>query len=547
MPAWSALLAVVVCAPLFASGYALSYDMVWVPHLDLQRSELWGLDSALPRAVPSDAFAALLGAVVPAMVVQKVVLFGALVFAGLGADQLVKWRPAPARLAAVTFAMWNPFVAERLLLGQWPLLIAYAGLFWLIAALCSHEDPRWSTVTLALAATALTPVTGVMGAVVGVIAVGRRGAVRVVFIAVVLNLPWVVASLLQPDPGRSDPAAVALFDLRAEGSLGRVGSALSLGGIWNSEVVPTSRTLGIALFFAVAIGLVMAVGLVVLFRGERRLAMVLTAVGAIGLAVALSGWLFPDLVTRVIADVPGGGIIRDGTRWLALLAPLEAVAFGAGVCALVESRMQSWRIPAALLIASLPIVALPDLGWGGGGALKAVTYPAAWNEAREAIAGSNVPGDIVSLPFSAYRAPSWNHGRTVIDPAGRYFDRTTVTNDELEVSGKTISGEDPRAARIGDVLDGPDPLSRLPAVGIGIIVVDTETPGAAAALRLVDGADELAIGGDELRVFTVPGATPTSVNHRDRRSMTVAWSVAGLALLGGVVGAARAAIRRSDR
>ncbi len=518
---------------------------MWVPHLDLQRNELWGVDSALPRAVPSDAFSALLGSVLPAMLVQKVLLVGALVTAGLGADKLIGSDVLVARLAAVTFAVWNPFVAERLVLGQWPLLIAYAGLFWLLASVRSQDGVRWSTLTLALAATALTPATGLMGVVVGVVAAWRRASVRVLVISLALNLPWIVASLLQPNPGRSDPAAVALFDVKSEGSLGRVGSALTLGGIWNSDVVPTSRTLGIAVLFAVLIAMTMIIGLAVLYRRDGRLGSVLTVVGGIGLITALSGWLFPDAVAWIIRDVPGGGIIRDGTRWLALLAPLEAAAFGAGVGALARGAA-SWRLPAALLVAALPIIALPDLGWGAGGKLEPVRYPAVWAEARQAIAGSAAGGDVVSLPFSAYRAPSWNGGRTVIDPAGRFFDRTTVTNDELTVGDTLIAGEDPRAAAIARALASSTPGPGLADLGIGLAVVDTDAPGADAALAAVDSGTELPLDNDGLRIFVIPGAESSPVSTKDRRAMVVAWSVAGSVLGCGMWGAIRSR-RRLDR
>lgn len=544
VPLWAFLLAVAVCAPLFARGYVLSYDMVWVPHLDLQRSELWGLESALPRAVPSDAFSALLGAVLPAMLVQKALLLGSLILAGLGADRLIGSDAMVTRLAAVTLSVWNPFVAERLVLGQWPLLIAYAGLFWLIAGLVRDHGVRWPTVALALAATALTPATGLMGVVVGVIAAWRRASVRVLLIATSLNLPWIVASLLQPNPGQSDPSAVALFDVKSEGSLGRVGSALTLGGIWNSDVVPTSRTLGIAVLFAVLIAATMLLGIAVLYRRLTRLLVVLVVIGGIGISTALSGWLFPDAVAWTIRNVPGGGIIRDGTRWLALLAPLEVVAFGSGVGALSRG-VASWRVPAALLVAALPIIAMPDLGWGVGGKLEPVSYPAVWAEARDAIAASTVRGDVVSLPFSAYRAPSWNDGRTVIDPAGRFFDRTTVTNDELTVGGTVIAGEDPRAAAVARALALPESVPRLAALGIGLAVVDTEAPGAEVALAAVGSGTELNLANQGLRVFVVPDAEPSPISPQDRWTMVVAWAVAG-SVLGCAIWAAIRSRRRLD-
>jgi hypothetical protein len=132
--AWSVVLSLLVLGPALGWGYVLSYDMVWVPQLDL-RADTLGLGTALPRAVPSDAVIAVLDAVVPAVLLQKAVLLGALVGAGTGAAALVRDRSTPARLVAVTLAVWNPFVVERLVLGHWPLLVGYAVLPWLVVAL----------------------------------------------------------------------------------------------------------------------------------------------------------------------------------------------------------------------------------------------------------------------------------------------------------------------------------------------------------------------------------------------------------------------------
>ena len=77
------VLAVLVLGPALGRGYVLTYDMVWVPDLAL-RSDFLGLGTALPRAVPSDAVVAVLDAVVPGMLLQKLVLLGALVLGGLG-------------------------------------------------------------------------------------------------------------------------------------------------------------------------------------------------------------------------------------------------------------------------------------------------------------------------------------------------------------------------------------------------------------------------------------------------------------------------------
>ncbi|HEY3002090.1 MAG TPA: hypothetical protein VGJ44_07040, partial [Kribbellaceae bacterium] len=130
---WPLACALAVCAPLLAPGFVLSRDLVFVPDLGLRRDVL-GLGTALPRAVPSDAVVAVLDNLTGGMVLEKLVLLAIPAGAGWGMVRLVRAIPSAgsfAALAAATFYVWNPFVAERLVLGHWPLLLAHAALPWL--------------------------------------------------------------------------------------------------------------------------------------------------------------------------------------------------------------------------------------------------------------------------------------------------------------------------------------------------------------------------------------------------------------------------------
>ena len=131
------MLALLLLGPALAPGYVLSYDMVWVPDLDM-RSDFLGLATSLPRVVPSDAVVAVLDSVVPGMVLQKVVLLGSLVAGGLGAARLVPDLSLVGKLAVISCYQWSPLVAERLLIGHWPVLIAWACLPWVL-----HLTQRW--------------------------------------------------------------------------------------------------------------------------------------------------------------------------------------------------------------------------------------------------------------------------------------------------------------------------------------------------------------------------------------------------------------------
>ncbi|GAA2070344.1 hypothetical protein GCM10009821_04210 [Aeromicrobium halocynthiae] len=533
---WSVVLALLVGWPWLRDGLVLAYDMVWVPRWDLTRPDLWGLGSALPRAVPSDAVAAVVSSLVGSTVAQRVALFGGLLLAATGGARLVPRASTAARLAAATLAVWNPYVAERLAIGQWPMVLAYGALLWLTAELRSGR-PRLHVVTLAVVGTALTPASGVMGAVVVLVLLARRGAGRLLLataLVTMANAPWWVASLL----GSSlppDPAGVELFALRGQGLLGHLGAALSLGGIWNGEVVDATRGAFPAVLLVVGVWVVAVVGLV----ARRGSLGPLGVLAATGLVIACAGWLAPGAMERLVEACGPAALLRDGARFLALAAPLLVVGFGRGIdVALGHARRHGLAAVPIVVGLLLPVAALPGLVSGVGGRLEPVTYPASWDEARTVVAASDVPGDLLVLPFAAYRAPEWNGSRPVLDPAGRFFPRPTVVDDRLLVDGTIVRGEDPRAAQVRVALSSDDPPRALADLGIGLVVLDTTAPEADEARTLVVGLERL--GGSDLVVLQVPEVAVDRETALPARVLVGAgWSCFTLLLLVGVGGTVR--------
>ena len=127
-------MAFVLLAPLLTGGgYPLARDLIFVPHLPLGEGAL-GLGDGPPRAVPLDAVVSALSWVVDGGVLARIVLPMTLAIAGWGVARLVAPLGWVAQFAAATFAVWNAYVVERLALGQWALLLAYAALPWLVMA-----------------------------------------------------------------------------------------------------------------------------------------------------------------------------------------------------------------------------------------------------------------------------------------------------------------------------------------------------------------------------------------------------------------------------
>jgi hypothetical protein len=513
---WPALtglaLGLLALGPALARGFVLSYDMVFVPDPPFS-SALLGLTGGPARPVPSDAVVAVAALIIPADVLQKLILLAIFVLACSGAAALLAdcWRarlgarpPLLACLSAGVFYAWNPYVAERLVMGQWAILLGYAGLPWVLRLLCAGPLP----IGRARLALALLPaaIGGFAGMVITGLAaappalargVGRQRARRLAVVlaaCALLSLPWIIPSLIEPV--RADPAAVNLFAAGADTPFGSLGSLLLLSGIWNAQAIPAGygglATVGWLLVVAAA-------GAGYLLRARpMRLCPGLGPAGLIGLAVAALGVTSPGraALRELIAAWAGFAVLRDGQQYVAALALVEAIGLGAGVAWVlrdVGASADTRRARAALgaLAVLAPVLLLPGLAWGAAGRLHAVQYPADWLAARRQIDSDPRPGTVLVLPWAQYRRYPWNGGEAVFDPWSRLLARDVIENDALTVGNQTVGQESAASIRLNRLIGQAGPLTgRLQAAGVRYVVIDAgpllggAPAGLAAAARL---------------------------------------------------------------
>ncbi|WP_174566302.1 hypothetical protein [Nocardia pseudovaccinii] len=289
---YSGLLALLIAGPLLGPGYLLLRDAVSTPRSYLTDSAL-GLGDAAPRAVPQDALLAALAPLIDGGSIVKAILLVALWAAGFGAAvlsrELLRVSTGP-QLVAVTVAMWNPYVAERLLQGHWSLLTGYAALPWTASAAyrircSSNPDPRkppletalsrsgksasrrsavssWAALAGCFAAAGLTPTGALLAGCTAMVLVGRRNLLGTLALLLATSAPWLTATALSGAGSEpSDPAGIAAFAARAEPALGTFGSLAGLGGIWNADSVPGSRTTPLALIATALLLALLALGI----------------------------------------------------------------------------------------------------------------------------------------------------------------------------------------------------------------------------------------------------------------------------------------------
>ncbi|HEU5384719.1 MAG TPA: hypothetical protein VFV73_02355 [Streptosporangiaceae bacterium] len=515
------VLGLLALGPGLRRGFLLSYDMVFVPREPFT-SAMFGLSGGPPRAVPSDFVVAVASRLLPADIVQKLVLLLIFVLACSGVAALLDREPALARLAAAVFYAWNPYVAERLIIGQWALLIGYAGLPWVLrAGLALGRDSTGRGAARLVVALLPAIVSGFASMAISALVLvpvalasrnARAGAITLAALAAG-SLPWLIPSLLHAV--YADPGGVAAFASRADTPFGTVGSLVMLGGMWNADTVP--KGYGgpwSAIWLAVVLAALAGYVLIGCGRPRREQGREparwpgLTAAALVSLAIACIGITEPGraLLRGAIRGWPAFAILRDAQQFIAPLALAEAIGFGLAVTWCVRPRPFGQKIdnergsstppsPAppelrdplglalGLLALVTPLLLLPGLAWGAAGRLRPAWYPDSFLAAARAIDASPAPGAVLLLPWAADRTPAWNHGEVMLDAWPRLVSRQVIWNDGTIVGnigvGSTGAGnlalapDDPAARRLDRLIVAGGPMTAaLRAAGVRFVVVD---------------------------------------------------------------------------
>jgi hypothetical protein len=558
--AWPAALGLglglLALGPAVGRGFVLSYDMVFVPSPPIGLADLGVTGGGPARAVPSDLIVALAARVIPAQFAEKLILILIFVVACSGAAALLaaRWPGGLgrlgllARLAAGVLYAWNPFVAERLIMGQWAMLLGYAGLPWVVRELSARDRVRLGWLLAALvpaaiggfAAMSITAITALPVALCA--GTGLRGgatwpdrARRVgltLAVIVVASLPWIIPSFLTAL--HADPNGATAFAARADTPFGTIGSLLMLGGIWNAQAVPSGYGGGPVSVAWLAVAVIGIAGYVLAARPRLVCSGLGLAAGA-GFCVAGIGAWAPTLtlLRDAIAFWPAFALLRDGQQFIAPLALAESIGLGAGVFAVLSaSQAKAGAHPDAdansvaktatahqtgpgrgepaggstttqqtgpgrgqpaggvaavvgVLALLAPVLLLPGLAWGAFGRLRPVEYPADWLTARQVIDSGAAPGSVLLLPWAQYRTYPWNHGEPVFDPWPRLLSRPMIWNDALRVGSVTVAAESPAARRLTPAISSGRPLTAtLLSAGVRYVIIDAGPLLGDAARRL---------------------------------------------------------------
>jgi hypothetical protein len=479
------LAALVILLPMLRPGYILALDMVFTPEL------------RLPEQVTSSYvfYAALhyLNFVIPGQVLQKTMLFLILFLSAVGMHLLVRHLQSKQEKAseyavwgtyfAGVFYMVNPFTYSRFMAGQFAVMLGYALLPFFVRALLQFiVQPTWRQ-TWKLAAW-LIAISIVSIHTVGLLAIlacstvtlsawryrHRRNHMKsivtrglaAVGLAAVASSYWIIplatgnnmtAQAIQGF-GAADRQAFATL---GAGAIGKLGNVLQLQGFWAEGQhlyrMPQSQLPLLWGGVMIAVWVFVVAGAIGMWRQGQRF-LVLT----FGLSAAIAATLAVTGVPAWVQSWPLLAGYREPHKFVGLVALAYSLLAGHGAVYVLErykQRGQAARLTLAgtalLLIA---ITYVPTMWWGFNGQLIPRQYPAGWSEMQRSLNQDHSDSRVLFLPWHLYMSFTFSD-RIIVNPADKYFDKQTITSNDLEFNGAAPTFPDPEKTKLSSVLSRP--------------------------------------------------------------------------------------------
>lgn len=441
------LIGMLILGPALRYGFIFLLDMPWPQHFQL--SDFTAGNASL---LPISVILTVLNKIIPAWVLQKILLVGIITMAGFSMYRMHRHLRVPRsrRYAAGLLYACNPFVLERLAGGQWLLLWGYAMVpFFVSRLLMFAKDPiRRNAVRLGLLY-ALYPVVSVhwwymLTLFTAPLAIhwlyirlrqkstnkkALLGYVASTCAAVALiNYRWIV-DVVQ---GVSKVTTISTADFRVfatagEGMFGAVGNVISLYGFWQRlYVMPSDHGLVAWTLPLLLLALTVA-GASRMYERHGRVALYPFALLPLVMILA-AGFGSPvtmPLTSIFVRIIPGYAGLRDTAKLVGLIAFIYALYLPAGLAQLQAELKKIWsllgnrRFVSGSFMAIFTVVMLSGL-WGLGSQLRAYPYPHGWAEAETYLQVQGAK-KIVVLPWRGYINLRFANDTFAANPARLYF------------------------------------------------------------------------------------------------------------------------------
>jgi len=505
LPLWVLLVSAATLWPFWlafatpSSGYAFMVRDMMIPARMPLNDLNEGLSSSAPRAIPQDT---LLSVFLPPLSTVWIVAAMVLFCAMAGMVYTAWWvrrtvgASLPVQMVASLLLVWNPFTIERMLQGQWSIVVA----MWLLPAIAyTSTFKQRGPMLFFLGIAAFTPTGWMLG---GVIALACARSWLVAGAQLFLAAPWLLVTAFNGSDVSADSSSAAAFAARAESGVGTLGALMGLGGIWNSEAVPDSRT-----GWSAAIGVLLCALMVMGAWGAREIirrhsGVLVAAALAIVVPFLLSTSAGVSVMGLLMDSVPGAGLLRDSQKFVALAVPGMTLLLARAV-QVIAGWLNSgrWLVSSATgILIVLTVPALP----AEMSPLKAQRLAPEWTQIVNAVSQPTHSSTLL-LPPGNYRVQD---GRPVVDPALKLLPGNPIDPGFLIVDDKLVDGDPTAIALLQDTMNGQDHLAEN---SVGWVLVDRDSIANGTDTSAMDqllAQHQVVVKSDRYELYHIADATP---------------------------------------
>ena len=456
-PGFFALLSLIIVFPLMLPGYILTLDNVPTPNVSLL--------SFSSSSFFMGAVRYLFSLFLPAYVFPKIMLFLAFFLAGFGMFSLTYKKNIFAGLLSGLIYSINPFVYERVMAGQWSLLLAYSLFPFFILALIgffSHPSLKNAVflgVIMGLIVQVYLHYSLIVAAAFVIFAILKlifsktkyilllKNILAVALIALLININWLLPSLFGQSQVSQTLSTFSERDLIAfqsveDGNYGLIFNLLSGYGFWGEvydyflspkQIIPVWPLLSVLLISLSAFGFVKALRT----GGKSDYPLIFTFIILALIGLDLSGGIAlkpaSNFIFSLYRNFPLLRGFREPQKLVSLIFLSYAFFAPVGLQFLINSlKYKKVNILLWLTAMAVPFISTPVVFGGFWGQLKPVFYPTSWYKVNSILEADNDNFLVLFFPWHQYMRFNFNNNLVVANPAPFFFNKPILSSRNYE-------------------------------------------------------------------------------------------------------------------
>ncbi len=463
-----------IISPLLAPGFILTLDLPPTDKLNI--SPITSTDFLL------SVIFYLLHLVIPNYIIQKLILTAALTLSFWGMYRLVPVGSSVFRLFAGIFYMVNPFVYERLISGQWLLVLGYSLFPWIISSVIQFlkNSSIGNVIILSLLFSMLINISlhffvlavvfFLLYAVISLFAdlPGFKrnfiGILKLSGFTLLFNLNWIIGIFITGPTLWQSFSAIGQKDLLsfqsiADPTFGLILNLLGGFGFWAEahNYFISSKSL-FPLWPAVTVALIglSLLGFYLSMKKNNNISLTVTLGILFLLSLNLAAGIALANLAPIISDLydklPVLRGFREPQKLIAIVMFCFAYFGGIGFEWLNE-RIQAKKHFITAVFILLPLIYTLPIFFGFWGQLKPVFYPSSWKEVNEILKKDKDNFLTLFFPWHQYMRFRFANNVVMANPAMHYFDTPILFSSAYETKYLDSQSSRPETLHIEGLLN----------------------------------------------------------------------------------------------